>query len=237
PTGRPGGRRVLQPPGAVVPEPTGGRPRAAEHTGRGQPECRHFRSRYSARPGNRECPVDEPSVVGVPRGARLAFESHSVTGAGWRQRADSRPICALILVDCMVMEAAPNGLICMGQQLAGLKLRCRTGDRGSNGVSGPITPGVMAWPESWRDDRDAGSPVSVPGWPGDEWRRRRAGAGSPAQLAPSRSFRAVVRGRSGALAAGAVLALDDGYRLPLGKPGAGGERSIEVVPAQLLADL
>src|SRR5215471_4664019 len=78
------------------------------------------------------------------------------------------PPCALILVDCLVMEAAPNGPICMGQQLAGLKLRCRTGDRGSNGVSGLITPGVMAWRESWRDDRDAGSPVSVPGWPGGE---------------------------------------------------------------------
>src|SRR5215471_17621819 len=103
----------------------------------------------------------------------------------------------------------------------------------ANGVSGPITPGVMAW----RDDCDAGSLVSVPSWPGGERRRRRAGAGSPAQLAPSRSFRAVVRGGSEPGGAGAMLVLDDGYRLPLGKPGAGGERSIDVVGAQLLADL
>ena len=26
-------------------------------------------------------------------------------------------ICALILLDCLVMEAAPNGLICLGQCL------------------------------------------------------------------------------------------------------------------------
>jgi hypothetical protein len=30
------------------------------------------------------------------------------------------PLCAPILVDCLVMEDAPNRLICMGQQLARL---------------------------------------------------------------------------------------------------------------------
>jgi hypothetical protein len=35
-------------------------------------------------------------------------------------RAPSRLICALILVDCFVMEVTLNGLICVGQQLAGL---------------------------------------------------------------------------------------------------------------------
>ncbi len=54
------------------------------------------------------------------------------------------PFCALILVDCLVREDAPNGLIGMGQQLASLKLRCQTRDSRSNGVSGPITPGLMA---------------------------------------------------------------------------------------------
>src|SRR5215469_18667642 len=101
----------------------------------------------------------------------------------------------------------------------------------ANGVSGPLTPGVTAW----RDDCDAGSPYRCRAGPGGERRRRRAGAGSPAQLAPSRSFRAVVRGGSEPGGTGAVLVLDDGYRLPLGKPGAGGERSIKVVRAQLLA--
>src|SRR5262249_14633747 len=75
------------------------------------------------------------------------------------------------------------------------------------------------------------------GWPGGEWWRRRAGAGSPVQPAPSRSFRAVVRGGSEPLGAGAVLVPAGGYRIPRGKPGAGGERSIEVLGAQLLAAL
>jgi hypothetical protein len=43
------------------------------------------------------------------------------------KRAKYPPICALILVDCFVVEVPPNGLICAGQQLAGLKLLCRTG--------------------------------------------------------------------------------------------------------------
>src|SRR5947207_3818977 len=33
---------------------------------------------------------------------------------------------------------------------------CWARDCGSNGVSGPITPGVMAWRERCRDDRDTG---------------------------------------------------------------------------------
>src|SRR5215475_8045612 len=135
------------------------------------------------------------------------------------------------------MEAAPNGPICVGQQLAGLKLRCRTGDRGSNGVSGLITPGVMAGGRAGVMTATLVHRYRCRGWPGGEWWRRRAGAGSPVQLAPSRSFRAVVRGGSDPRGAGAVLVPDDGYRLPLGKPGAGGERSIQVVGAQLLADL
>lgn len=41
-------------------------------------------------------------------------------------------------------DARDLGLIGMGQQLAGLKLRCQTQDSGSHGVSGPIAPVVMA---------------------------------------------------------------------------------------------
>ena len=63
------------------------------------------------------------------------------------------PLCVLILVECLVTEDAPNRLIGMGQQLTGLKLQCQIRDCGSHGVSGLITPGVMAWRESCRDDR------------------------------------------------------------------------------------
>jgi len=38
-----------------------------------------------------------------------------VIGISTRPGAHPRLICALILVDCLVMEAAPNGLICLGQ--------------------------------------------------------------------------------------------------------------------------
>src|SRR5207302_261230 len=46
-----------------------------------------------------------------------------------------------------------------------------------------------------------------------------------------------VGGGSGFLGAGAALVPDDVYRLPLGEPGAGGERLVELGGAQLLADL
>jgi integrase len=45
--------------------------------------------------------------------------------AGRRVIALDKTICVLILVDCLVMEAAPNVLICMGQQLAGIS--CNAG--------------------------------------------------------------------------------------------------------------
>ena len=46
-----------------------------------------------------------------------------------------------------------------------------------------------------------------------------------------------MRGGSEPAGAGAVLVTDDGYRLPLGECGAGGERLIEPVRAQRLAGL
>jgi len=46
----------------------------------------------------------------------------------FRENARNRLICALILVDCLITKDAPNGLICMGQQLASLKLHCWTRD-------------------------------------------------------------------------------------------------------------
>ena len=55
--------------------------------------------------------------------------------------------------------------------------------------------------------------------------------------APGCSFRAVCRGGSRRLSAGTTLVPDDGYRLLLGEPGAGGERLIEPGCAQPLADL
>ena len=101
----------------------------------------------------------------------------------------------------------------------------------------------MAWRESWRDNYDAGPQVTtlVPRY------RCRAGlvasgdGAEPAQvrlppLVPSHSFRAVVRGGSEPLGAGAALVPDDGYRVPLGERGAGGERQIEPGCAQPLAD-
>jgi hypothetical protein len=80
-------------------------------------------------------------------------------------------------------------------------------------------------------------PVPVPGWLGGKEGLRRAGSSSPPHLAPSRGFRAVARGGSGRLGAGAELVSGDGDRLPLGEPGAGGERLIELARAQPLADL
>ena len=61
-----------------------------------------------------------------------------MVAARWRYGARDPPLCALILVDCLVTEDAPNGLIGMGKQLAGLKLRCQTRDCGPNGVCGPV---------------------------------------------------------------------------------------------------
>jgi hypothetical protein len=76
-----------------------------------------------------------------------------------RFRADeiSAQRCALILVDYLVSEDAPNGPIGMGQRLASLKVRCQSRGCGSNGVSRAIMPGVMAWRESCRSDRDTGA--------------------------------------------------------------------------------
>ena len=51
---------------------------------------------------------------------------------------------------------------------------------------------------------------------------------SPSHLATSRGLRAVMRGGSGRR--GAALVPDDGDRLPLGEPGASGERLIEPAP-------
>jgi hypothetical protein len=50
----------------------------------------------------------------------------------------------LIHVDCLVAADAPNGLICIGVQLAAFKLQRRSGDCGSNGISGSVTRGMMA---------------------------------------------------------------------------------------------
>jgi hypothetical protein len=47
-------------------------------------------------------------------------------------------------VDCLVAADAPNGLICIGVQLAAFKLQRRSGDCGSNGISGSVTRGMMA---------------------------------------------------------------------------------------------
>ena len=67
------------------------------------------------------------------------------------------------------------------------------------------------------------TPVPVPGWPGGEgrhWFASAAGSGP--------QFRALVRSGSGCRGPGAALVLDDGDRLPLGEPGAGRERLIEL---------
>jgi hypothetical protein len=53
--------------------------------------------------------------------------------------------------------------------------------------------------------------------------------GSPPHLAPSRSLRGAMRGGSGRR--GGALVPDDGDRLLLGEPGAGGERLIEPAAA------
>jgi hypothetical protein len=58
----------------------------------------------------------------------IAFQK---SGYVWRQLlvttvARDPPICTLIRVDCLVTADAPNGLICIGQQL------------------GALIPGVMA---------------------------------------------------------------------------------------------
>ncbi len=69
--------------------------------------------------------------------------------------------------------------------------------------------------------------VPVPGWPGGEGRRqRRHWFASAARSRPQ--FRALVRSGSGCRGPGTALVLDDGDRLPLGEPGAGGERLIEL---------
>jgi len=62
------------------------------------------------------------------------------------------PLCALILVSCLVTEDAPNGLIGMGQRLVDLMLVCLPRGCGSNGIFCPITPGMMAWQESGHSD-------------------------------------------------------------------------------------
>lgn len=72
---------------------------------------------------------------------------------------------------------------------------------------------------------------SVPGWPQSR-RQVRLCAGLQAC-----SFRAVSRGGSRRLSAGTTLVPDDGCRLLLGEPGAGGERLIEPGCAQPLAGL
>jgi hypothetical protein len=73
---------------------------------------------------------------------------------------------------------------------------------------------------------------SVPGWPQSR-RQARLRTGRP----PGHIFRAVGRGGSEPLGAGAALVPDDGYRLLLGEPGAGGEGLIEPGCAQPVADL
>jgi hypothetical protein len=47
----------------------------------------------------------------------------------------------------------------------------------------------------------------------------------------------IARGGSGRLGAAAALVPDDGYRILLGEPGAGGECLVELAAAQPLADL
>jgi hypothetical protein len=79
--------------------------------------------------------------------------------------------------------------------------------------------------------------VPVPGRPGGDGRRRRAGVGSPPRLAPCSNSRAVARSGSGRQGAGAALVPDDSDRLLLGEPGVGGEHLIEPARAQPLADL
>ena len=80
------------------------------------------------------------------------------------------------------------------------------------------------------------TPVPVPGCPG--------GRGAAAQrrhwfpsAAGSRQFRALVHNGSGCRRPGAALVLDDGDGLPLGEPGAGRERLIELARAQSVARL
>ena len=50
----------------------------------------------------------------------------------------------LVYMGCLVTADTPNGLICIGQQLGALNSRARLATLGSKGISGPITPGVMA---------------------------------------------------------------------------------------------
>jgi len=71
-------------------------------------------------------------------------------------------------------------------------------------------------------------PVPVPGWPGGRGAaaQRRHWFASAAGFRPQ--FRPLVRRGSGCRGPGAALVLDDGDRLPLGEPGAGGERLIEL---------
>ena len=61
--------------------------------------------------------------------------------------------------------------------------------------------------------------------------------GPPLHWPPGCSFCAVCRGGSRRLSAGTTLVPDDGYRLLLGEPGAGGKGLIEPGCAQPLADL
>ncbi len=72
------------------------------------------------------------------------------------------------------------------------------------------------------------TPVPVPGWPGGEGRQRTGGTGSPLRLTPGRSFALLCVAGSGCRDPAAALVLDDGNRLPLGEPGAGRERLIEL---------
>jgi hypothetical protein len=59
------------------------------------------------------------SAAPVPpqRGPAHAPERHHIT---WRRSTQVPPICTLIHVDCLVTADAPNGLICIGQQLGAL---------------------------------------------------------------------------------------------------------------------
>ena len=90
----------------------------------------------------------------------------------WQPREDP-PLCAVILVDYLVLEDAPNGPIGMGQRLASLKVQCQSRVAGLT-----VFPGRSrrAW---WPGGRAAVLiatlvPVPVPGWLGGKEGLRRA---------------------------------------------------------------
>ena len=117
-------------------------------------------------PGRHHDGTAEPPIAGrpyrrMPAAGRCSAAPpparHVVSLPYELRHAREPPLCALILVDYLVSEDAPNGPIGMSQRLASLKVHGQSRGCGSNGVSGAITPGVMAWRESCRSDRDTGA--------------------------------------------------------------------------------